>query len=147
MRDEILVRLIETPAEMAAARELRVKVFVEEQGCPLDEEFDEFDDTGDHAVALIADVVIGTGRVYDTVSGETFIGRMAVDASYRKYGVGARILSFLEARAIAWGASLIELHAQTQAQGFYHRAGYVPRGEKFLEVDIEHILMVKSVDQ
>ena len=37
------------------------------------------------------------------------------------------------------------LHAQTYVKDFYARHGYVEEGDLFIEADIEHVLMRKTL--
>ena len=96
MINQVLVKSVDSPEEMEAVGNLRVRVFVHEQGVPPEEEVDEYDDSAVHAVALLDGVVSGTGRVYRTPSGETHIGRMAVESNLRRRGIGGAILAYLE---------------------------------------------------
>ena len=141
----LLVKLVDTPQETEAVKALRVQVFVREQGVPLSEEFDEHDDSAVHAVALLHGRVVGTGRMYRTPSGATQIGRMAVESAHRRRGIGERILLLLEDHARRSGLSEVMVHAQTYVRSFYERRGYVADGEPFMEVEIEHIRMVKQL--
>ena len=145
MSERVNVKAVETPAEWEAVRDLRVRVFVDEQGVPLAEEFDEHDEGAVHAVVLIESRVVGAGRVYTLASGETQIGRMAVDAAHRGEGIGGRVLVFLEEQAAQRGVREVMLHAQTYVRSFYERHGYATDGEPFMEVDIEHVRMVKRL--
>ena len=43
------------------------------------------------------------------------------------------------------GAARMVLHAQTSALVLYEQAGYLPRGERFMEEGIEHLMMVKPL--
>ena len=147
MSDRVRIKPVETPEEMEAAKALRVQVFVAEQGVPAAEEVDEYDDAAAHGLALVGNSVVGTGRVYRLPSGETQIGRMAVDSAQRRQGVGGLILAFLEDRAIIDGASRVMVHAQTNVRSFYERRGYVADGGPFLEVGIEHVRMVKTLER
>ena len=139
------VKLVETPEEWAAARRLRLLVFVREQGWPLSDEFDEHDDGAIHAAALADGVVVGTGRAYTLPTGETLIGRMAVAQDYRREGVGGRVLAFLEERAASRGAASVTLNAQTYVRSFYERRGYRACGKPFVEEGIEHVKMTKRL--
>ena len=46
-----------------AASRIRFAVFVDEQGVPADMELDEFDAVSIHALALVNDRPVGTGRL------------------------------------------------------------------------------------
>ena len=139
------VRLAESAEDVAAAKALRVRVFVEEQGIPAEEEIDDLDATATHAVALADGAVVGTGRMYGAETGTAHVGRMAVEAGHRRRGVGGQVLAFLEDQARLDGASEVTLDAQTYVTAFYARHGYAAVGEPFFEVDIEHVRMTKRL--
>ena len=139
------VKLVETPEEWEAVCRLRERVFVREQGTTMEEEFDEHDAAAVHAAALADGEVVGTGRMYTLPTGETLIGRMAVDPAMRREGIGGLVLDFLEEQATMRGAASVTLHAQTYVTAFYEGHGYVAYGEPFMEVRIEHIKMVKRL--
>ena len=111
----------------------------------MEEEFDEHDADAVHAAALADGEVVGTGRTYTLPTGETLIGRMAVESAMRRAGIGGLVLDFLEEQAALRGAASVTLHAQTYVTAFYEGHGYVACGEPFMEVRIEHIKMVKRL--
>ncbi len=118
-------------------REVRTRVFIEEQKVPKELEWDELDETCIHALAIADDKPIGTGRL--TTDGH--IGRMAVLAEWRGRGVGAALLSHLMEAARDRGDDFCELNAQVSAIGFYERFGFQVRGEEFMDAGIPHRLM------
>ena len=125
---------------------IRTAVFVEEQGIPLEMEWDEADKTAVHAVAYNGlGQAIGTGRLLQHAPGSGKIGRMAVNRVLRGSSLGRELLSALVARAEQRGDTEVLLHAQRSAEGFYARLGFAPRGEPFDEVEIPHIEMVRSL--
>lgn len=117
---------------------LREAVFVVEQGVPPELERDEFDAVCRHAVACAPDgSVVGTGRLLP----DGHIGRMAVAADQRHHGIGGYILQALVQEAGIRGMREVVLHAQTHAENFYRRHGFVPEGAIFMEAGIAHRLM------
>ncbi len=138
-------RLAETDAELEAARALRLEVFVQEQGVPVEEELDSLDATAVHVVAVDGDRVVGTGRLLKLSSTRGQIGRMAVSRGLRRQGIGSGVLARLEEEARSLGLRNITLHAQTYVQSFYRRAGYREKGKPFDEVGIEHVRMDKRL--
>ncbi len=124
---------------------LRHAVFVVEQHVPAELERDEHDAAAFHAVALLGARCVGTGRLVRQEGGVGRVGRMAVDADFRRLGVGDRVLEALEARARADGLVEIELHAQCYVETFYLKHGYARVGEVFLEAGIEHVVMTKRL--
>ena len=145
------------PADMARVYALRHEVFVVGQAVPVELERDALDARADHAVALVRDLVVGTGRLVDgridddgllvpgTPGTVATIGRMAVADDARGTGLGRALLDLLVARAGTRGLPEVELHAQLHARGFYERAGFTPFGEVYLEAGIEHLGMRRSL--
>src|SRR5512139_4023332 len=82
---------------------LRHAVFVVEQGVPEAHERDGLDAGAYHAIAIDDGRCIATGRLVRQESGVARLGRMAVHASWRRRGLGGRVLDALEARARAEG--------------------------------------------
>ena len=142
---EITVKLAETSEEMDAVRALRMRVFVEEQGVPVEEEYDAYDAAAIHAAALHDGAVVGAGRLVQDESGQARIGRMAVERPWRRHGVGGQVLTWLEERARDQGYQRVFLHAQSYVREFYAKHGYVPEGERFLEAGIEHVAMSRRL--
>lgn len=121
--------------DQPALRQVREQVFIVEQHCPEDEEWDALDASSQHVLARDRDGrPIGTGRL----TPERKIGRMAVLAEWRGRGVGDAILRQLLEQARALGYPAVEMHAQTHAIPFYARLGFVAYGEEFLECSIAH---------
>ena len=145
---DIAVKLVETEAELEAAINVRMRVFVVEQQIPPEEELDDADATATHAVATSDGQVIGTGRmlvVESDPAGTCRVGRMSVDLEWRRHGVGGLILKCLENAARAQGMTHCLLHAQEYVKSFYAGHGYREQGDVFLEVDIPHVEMVKEL--
>ncbi len=127
------------PQDRALLQQVREPVFVDEQGVPLEMEWDDDDIMAYHLLALdSAQRPIGTARLL----GNGQIGRMAVLPAWRKRGVGAALLSRLMERAEATGQQRLFLHAQSEAEGFYAKAGFSAVGKVFYEADIPHRKMV-----
>ena len=143
MSEDLTIKLVETEAEFQGAVEVRMRVFVQEQQIPAEEELDEADNTAIHAVALCQGRIIGAGRLILRDDGWAQIGRMAVDGDFRRQGTGGRILLFLEEEARARGCRRSLLHAQEYVKNFYAQHGYREHGDIFLEVDIPHVEMRK----
>ena len=147
---ELELRLVATQAELDECLRVRRAVFIEEQGVPSDEEYDEHD--GDPAGATSTVHVLGrldgrpvaTGRLLLTEPpaeppGENVhIGRVAVLRELRGRGHGTAVMEALQAEARRRGLPGITLAAQTHAIPFYERLGYVARGEVFLDAGIDH---------
>lgn len=121
-----------------AAQAVRYEVFVLEQKVPLEMEWDEMDALSLHAVAYDGDrMPIATGRLLP----DGHIGRMAVLSTMRGKKVGSATLQALMVEAQKRGGRFVVLNAQTSAQRFYLRHGFVREGEEFMEAGIPHIQM------
>ena len=141
MKTPFSIRMLAWLDAKPMARPIRVKVFVEEQGVPVDLEWDEWDESSDHALALDTQGnAVGTARLL--LDGR--IGRMAVLKEWRGKGAGAALLEMLLEQARLRGMTFVSLHAQTQATGFYRRFGFVEHGQVFLEAGIPHITMQRK---
>ncbi|MET7613866.1 GNAT family N-acetyltransferase [Streptomyces seoulensis] len=145
------VRIAEDPADREACFAVRKEVFVGEQGVPEDIEYDAHDATALHVLATGADgIPLGTGRLLhgEAAAGKTggdasvgSLGRLAVTRRARGLGVGAALVRAIEDAARGLGLTAVDLHAQTQALGFYERLGYTAYGPGFLDAGIDHRAM------
>ena len=125
-----------------AARQVRTQVFIQEQGIPESEEWDDMDALCTHVVAYNSQgESIATARLLPSQSGTAKIGRMAVLLAWRGQGIGALMLQRLVQTDHERGDQEAVLHAQSQAQGFYAAQGFETRGEVFDEVGMPHIVM------
>ncbi len=70
---------------------------------------------------------------------------MATSRVVRSGGIGRQVLDALIAAARSRGVRELMLHAQTSAQNFYLRAGFIPHGEVFTEAGIPHIEMRRAL--
>ncbi|MBT9506825.1 YbgC/FadM family acyl-CoA thioesterase [Rhodoferax sp.] len=124
------------------ARQVRTEVFLEEQRIPVEMEWDEADESAVHAVVRNRlGVAVATGRLLQYAPGVSRIGRMAVNRVLRGSNVGRDVLRALMQAATKRGDREVMLHAQRNAEGFYARLGFLPRGEPFEEAGIVHIEM------
>ena len=140
----VTVRCAQGSREIADAIALRSAVFIHEQGVHPDEEVDGRDDDAVHLVAIDgAGGVVGTCRLL--VDGPTLkLGRMAVAAPARRQGIGLQLLDLADEQAASANVERIVLSAQVPALPLYEQAGYIARGEVFMDSGIEHVWMEKQ---
>lgn len=139
---EIEIVEVRTRSELVQGFAIRRAVFVEEQGVSQALEFDARDDDARHLLALRDGVPLGTLRLRWLDEGRTAkIERVAVLARERGGGVGYALLDAALALAQASGAREAGLYAQTGAQAFYAKLGFVAFGPAFDEDGIPHIAM------
>ncbi|GGF89627.1 acetyltransferase [Paenibacillus albidus] len=137
------VRIV-TEEQLQEAFRIRTEVFVEEQGVPLADEFDEHEQDAEHILVYYEGQPAGTARLR-TVEGWAKLERICLRPQYRKYGLGTFIIRTLEAMAAERGLSQAKLHGQQQAEGFYQKLGYSTSSPVFMEDGIPHVLMVKNL--
>lgn len=119
--------------------EIRKEVFVDEQGCPEDIEW-EFEEESNHYAAELNGTIVGTARWRFTNNGIK-LERFAVLKPYRNLEVGKALLLRILADTQEHN-KLRYLHAQLPARNFYLRHGFTEQGPNFWEADIEHVKMV-----
>jgi len=140
-------KIITADEDLKVAFSIRKKVFVEEQGVPLEDEFDEFDTLSGqckHILVYCDQQPVGTGRIR-ILDGTGKLGRICILKPYRKLGLGRAIINALEEIAKEMGLSQVKLHGQIQAEGFYKKLGYRTSSDPFMEDGIPHILMLKEL--
>lgn len=128
---------------------IRNTVFVKEQQVPLSLEIDKDEAYAVHFVLLLDDqeeTPVSTLRILPSANGEqALIQRVATLKPYRGQGYARKlmiqVLDFLQAQHF----KIVELHAQIQAIPFYEKLGFEPFGDIFLDADIQHIAMKKTV--
>lgn len=138
---------ITTENDLKIAFHIRKEVFVEEQGFPLEFEFDEFDTLNalsEHILVYYNEKPVGTGRLR-VVDGLGKLERICIMEPYRKFGLGKIILKTLEEIAKEQGITQVKLHGQTQAEGFYKKLGYRTSSDVFMEDGGPHLLMIKEL--
>lgn len=135
---------VKNEAEMKLVHDIRLEVFVAEQGVPAELELDELDSEAIHVLAYVDGVPAGCGRLL-LRGEEAKIGRVAVRKNMRKNGIGSGICKLLICIAGDNGAGRVYLDAQLTAAGFYAKLGFEVKGETFMEAGIEHIKMVKVI--
>lgn len=138
MTTGINVRTADWEQDRDLLRRIREEVFIEEQKVPKDLEWDDSDAEAMHFLAEDhRGTPVGTARLLP--NGQ--IGRMAVIAERRGFGIGRVLLDAAIEAAQANGLYSVFLHAQTQALDFYAKAGFHVVGDTFEEAGIPHVQM------
>ena len=124
------------------AKDIRVTVFVEEQG--FNEEFDSVDDSATHIVMYDSEEPIATCRFY-IKDGSYLLGRIAVIREYRGKHIGALLISKAEEEIKKRGGRKTVIHAQTRAKDFYLKQGYIDSGKNDFEEGCPHVWLFKNL--
>ena len=139
----IQVTAITNPQDMAKAFDIRRIVFVIEQECPPDEEYDEHETSSQHFLAKNQGLAVGTCRFRSTDYGYK-LERFAVLKEHRGSGAGAALLLHCLntlSPTFDFSQGNIYLHSQEHAMGFYKKHGFVAQGDRFFEAGIPHFKM------
>jgi predicted GNAT family N-acyltransferase len=129
-----------------AARRIRTRVFVEEQECPPDEEWDGHDEASRHVVGRVDGAAVATARWRTVPWDEEIVAkleRFAVLPEHRGQGHGARLVEYVLADARRAGFDAFLVHAQAHLEGWYAAHGFASTGRRFEEVGIPHVEMIR----
>ncbi|HUS62156.1 MAG TPA: GNAT family N-acetyltransferase [Acidimicrobiales bacterium] len=148
-----MVEIRRVPASETFAlrhRVLRPHVTIDEVALPGDDDAD----TGHFAAYDESGNVIGTATVRRESPPEEWgepegwrLRGMATEESLRGQGIGAAVLGAAIAHVAEHGGGLFWCNARMSALTFYERAGFVTRGEMWVDPDIgPHIRMWRRVD-
>lgn len=145
----IVVRKV-TSDELEEYKNIRIKVFVEEQQVPLELEIDDLDnnETTTHVAIFKNNKMIGTGRILDSGSSKIHLGRIAILKDFRGIGLGNELVLGLEKIAKDMTVENVTsyLSAQIYAEKFYSNLGYKRENDNvYLDAGIEHIDMFKKL--
>lgn len=128
------------------ALNIRLAVFVEEQGFSRELEIDDLDDESWHVVAYDDNHhPLATARLHEDHPHIWHVQRVATQQFARGSGLGRALFTYIEALAPEHGITKLSLGAQQSAQGFYEKLGFTVAGEPFLEEGVPHIDMVKQL--
>jgi predicted GNAT family N-acyltransferase len=128
-------------ADLDKAFAVRREVFVVEQDCPPELEW-EFDDESTHFLATVDEEAAGACRWRKTEKGYK-LERFAVLQKFRGFGVGQALVKAV-LTDLPQDAAYIYLHAQVQAVSLYTKFGFEQTGPEFEEAGIRHYKMVKK---
>lgn len=118
-------------------RDIRKRVFIDEQKVAPELEWDEHDASATHFLLTVEGCALGTARLLP--GGR--IGRVALLPAARGKGLGRRLMHAIMAHARQQGMEQLELSAQTHALGFYAQLGFVSCSEVYLDAGIPHQTM------
>lgn len=139
--EALLVNKIKNKEELEKAFAIRKKVFVEEQNCPPELEW-ENEDESIHFLAELNGVPCGACRWRKTDNGYK-LERFAVLKEFRGKRIGQALMAAVLADLPA-DAHYIYLNAQLHALPLYARFGFIAEGAQFEEAGIQHFKMVKK---
>lgn len=139
MKNKIEVGRVVDAGSLEKVFAIRRKVFVDEQECPPELEW-EFEDESMHFLGTVNDLPAGASRWRKTPKGYK-LERFAVLKEYRNLGLGQALVRAVLSDLPA-DADHVYLHAQLAAIGLYEKFGFEREGEQFEEAGIQHFKMV-----
>ena len=142
MPTQVKVAKVADSAELEKVFAIRHEVFVGEQNCPPELEW-EHEDESTHFLATVDAVPAGAARWRKTDKGYK-LERFAVLSGFRGKGVGQALVQAVLDDLPA-DAHYVYMHAQIQAVSLYERFGFVKTGPQFEEAGIQHFKMEKKL--
>jgi predicted GNAT family N-acyltransferase len=136
---EIIKFTLNQVEPVSRAREIRYKVFVEEQQVPEELEYDEFEAESQHYLLVLNEKAVATCRWRHAPKGIK-LERFAVLHEYRGKGLGEALVKHVLKEVLSENKP-IYIHAQEKVVGFYKKLGFMADGERFVEAGIGHFLM------
>ena len=138
-----MFRRIQSTNEFNKCFTVRAIVFMDEQDCPYEEEFDGLDDSAMHVLGEENGEPFACGRIR-FIDDSAKLERLAIRRAWRGKGLGNNLLLCMIELAKNEGYRKFKLHAQCAAEGFYRKHGFKAMGEIFMEAGIEHVLMLRE---
>ena len=141
MSQKIQVRKVTDPADLEKVFAIRREVFVVEQNCPPELEW-EFEDESNHFLATVDSEPAGASRWRKTEKGYK-LERFAVLKKFRGMGVGQELVKTV-LNDLPKDAEYVYMHAQIQAVSLYEKFNFIKTGPEFEEAGIRHFKMVRK---
>lgn len=127
-------------------RDLRIAVFTDEQGYPIEKLFDGHEAEVSFIALYEGDKVLGCGRYYAESADSYHIDNIAFDKSARGNGKGRELVLALVSRCKENGAKRVTVNAQSYAVGFYEKCGFAVEGCEFTDENRKNVPMVISFE-
>ena len=141
----VATKIVSNAEEMAQVLAIRSAVYLAEQACPYEEEFDGNDYSATHVLGLVGGRPAACVRwrwFADFAKGE----RMAVLPSYRGSGVSARVLDRSFELCRRKGYRRVLVHAQRHLVRHWQKFGFrIKSDEVFRFSDYDYVTMVRDL--
>ena len=145
----LIIREINKSDDLIKIFKLRIEVFTFEQNCPIEEEFDFYDNLNSGSTQFIVEKnseCIGTARITYYTMDKIKIERVCIKKDKRGLNVGSELMKRMHNKLINKKVRIVEISAQISAINFYKKLGYIEEGDKYIEAGIEHIKMKKKLN-
>lgn len=141
----IQIKIVDTPEEMDACVKIRRVVFIEGQNVPEAREQDGLDDQCIHYIAYHEETPVGTMRVRSITPDSRKVERVAVLEEFRGQGIAQNMMFMAMEDMAAEGIKEVMVESQETALPLYEKLGFVAYGERFMDANMPHFKMKKSL--
>ena len=149
MGDPMDITPIQSENDWQEARAIRKQVFIDEQDCPPEKEWDGHDETSRHVLGWVEGEPVATARWRTVPHEEKIVAkleRFAVLPEHRGEGYGTRLVQSILGDARRAGFDTFLVHAQANLEDWYEALGFESTGRTFEEVGIPHVEMVRRAE-
>ncbi|MBN9061403.1 MAG: hypothetical protein BGP06_21215 [Rhizobiales bacterium 65-9] len=137
-------KIVRNSEERLQAYAIRAIVYLGEQHCPWDEEFDGNDDAATQVLGCVNGEPFATARIR-WFAEFAKLERLAIRQPFRGAGHGHELLAYLLAVCAEKGFAKAYLHAQARLEPFYARHGFERRGATFAFSDHLYVEMAATI--
>jgi predicted GNAT family N-acyltransferase len=134
------VTVARTLEDIMRVMSIRSAVYVAEQACPHEEEFDGNDFSASHLLGYVGDEPAGGVRVR-YFAGFAKIERLAVRKEFRRAGLGSELVRAAVELCRVKGYRVIYAHSQTRLLDFWAQFSFMPMegGREFAFSDFDYV--------
>jgi len=137
MKNNLKVEIVKWIDSHAQLKNIREKVFIQEQKVTPELEWDGMDEKAIHFLVFKDEEAIGCARAI-VIKSQMQLGRMAVLKEYRGQGAGSTLIEKAIVTAKLKQLSSIQISAQCNAINFYVKFGFEVTGDTYLDAEILH---------
>ena len=137
MKNNLKVEIVKWIDGHTQLKNIREKVFIQEQKVTPELEWDGMDKKAIHFLVFKDEEAIGCARAI-VIKSQMQLGRMAVLKEYRGQGAGSTLIEKAIVTAKLKQLSSIQISAQCNAINFYVKFGFEVMGDTYLDAEILH---------
>jgi predicted GNAT family N-acyltransferase len=134
------LRVVRNEQDLLKTFLVRAIVYMHEQNCPYEEEFDLNDFTATQVLGVVGDEPVLTARIR-YFAGFAKLERLAIREAWRGKGYGHLLFQFMLKLCQEKGYREFYLHAQRRLAPFYEQYGFQRIGEDFAFSEHDYVEM------
>ncbi|MDZ7796807.1 MAG: GNAT family N-acetyltransferase [Candidatus Marinimicrobia bacterium] len=124
---------------------LRTRILLETIGRPEKASEFDFPEKDIYLGAFLGERLVATLILTPVDNEKIQMRQLAVNENFRNIGIGRTLVKKSEMISLERGFKYLILHARESVLDFYDRLGYKRCGERFIEVNLPHWKMEKSL--